>query len=285
MNFLYDCSCEDCNAQKQQLNLSLFDDFKSILNVGKLAYKKLLENGKYNPKDLKTVKEYQDLINENYKILNFAIQDNDMPDTMRKALQNDAFLFGGLKTHAQLTEVSQLLLNTEGKLKSFAEVQSDFNKLNLQYNQNYLKSEYQFATSSAQMASKWSELDDTGRYNLQYRTAGDNRVRPEHEVLRDITLPKEDPFWNSFYPPNGWKCRCTTVEVLKDKYPLSDSAKSIDAGKKATTQIGKDGKNRLEIFRFNPGKTEKLMPPNHPYNKVAGVNVVKGSIPEIRNIR
>ncbi len=271
---MYDCSCPDCNAQRQQLNLSISYDFKNILKIAKLAYKKLFELGKYNPNDLKNIKEYQDLINENYKILNFSIQNNDMPDSLRNALQNDAFLFGGLKTHAQLTEVSQLLLNSEGKLKSFSEVQTDFNSLNLQYNQNYLQSEYQFATSSAEMASKWSTLDNTDRYYLQYRTANDNRVRPEHQALQNINLPKEDPFWNSFYPPNGWKCRCTVVEVLKDKYHVSDSAKSIESGKIATTQIGKDGKNKLEIFRFNPGKNQKLMPPNHPYAKVAGAKAI-----------
>jgi len=105
------------------------------------------------------------------------------------------------------------------------------------YNKTYLESEYQFAVSSSQMASKWSELGSSQRYNLQYRTAGDDRVRDSHKVLHDITLPKEDVFWNSFYPPNGWKCRCTVVEVLKDKYEISNSETATKAGEKATTEI------------------------------------------------
>lgn len=120
--------------------------------------------------------------------------------------------------------------------------------------------------SSAQQAANWAKIEENGdRYNLQYRTAEDDRVRDEHQALAGTTLPPSDPFWNSYYPPNGWNCRCVAVEVLKDKYPESDSDKAIEKGDKATTKLGKDGKNRMEIFRFNPGQEEKLFPPEHPY--------------------
>ena len=184
-------------------------------------------------------------------------------------------MFVFLKANAQLFEASQLLLNEDGTVKPYKELASEFDRLNVLYNQTYLEAEYQFAINSSEMAAKWYELGTSERYNLQYRTASDDRVRDSHKALHDITLPKEDAFWNSFYPPNGWRCRCTVVEVLKDKYEASESDKSIKAGEKATIEIGKDGKNRLEIFRFNPGKEEKLMPPKHPYNKVAGAKEVK----------
>lgn len=64
------------------------------------------------------------------------------------------------------------------------------------------------------------------------------------------------------------------VEVLKDKYPESDSEASIKKGDKATTRLGKDGKNRMEIFRFNPGKEKVIFPPNHPYSKVLSAGKV-----------
>ncbi len=265
---MYDCGCEDCNARVNQLNLSISDSFKQLLNTAETAFKRLHEIGSYKPKDLKTEKAYKDLINQTFDVFNFAVTDNDMPDEMRKALQSDAFLFGGLKTHSQLSEASKLLIDDNGNLKPFNELSNEFDKLNLTYNKNYLEAEYEFAVSSSQMASKWSELDNSGRYFLQYRTAGDNRVRQQHAALNGITLPKDDAFWSYYYPPNGWNCRCTAVEVLKDKYEISDSEKSIKKGEAATSEIGKDGKNRLEIFRFNPGQDKVLFPPKHPYNKV-----------------
>lgn len=278
---MYNCGCDDCKGKATLLNLSISDDFKQLLNAGKSAFKRLHEIGNYKPQDLKTEKVYQDLIHQTYDVFNFAITDNDMPNEMRTALQSDAFLFGGLKTHAQLFEASKLLLDENGNLKPFNQLSNEFDKLNLTYNKNYLEAEYEFAVGSSQMASKWAEFSDNDRYYLQYRTAGDNRVRQDHEKLNETTLPKSDPFWGSYTPPNGWNCRCTIIEVLKDKYPLSDSEKSIKAGEAATTQIGKDGKNRLEIFRFNPGAQKVVFPPAHPYGKVLGAKVVESQISKI----
>lgn len=277
--------------------------FKKLLNTGEKAFKRLHEKGSYTPEDLQKEKAYKDLINQTFDAFNFAIVDNDMPEVMRNALQDNALLFGGLKTHAQLFEASKLLLDDKGNLKPFNQLSNEFDKLNITYNKNYLEAEYEFAVGSSQMAAKWNEFADNDRYDLQYRTAGDNRVRAEHDALRDITLPKSDPFWNSYTPPNGWNCRCTVVEVLKDKFPTSDSEKAIAAGEKATSQIGKDGKNRLEIFRFNPGVQKVVFPPAHPYTKVKGAkevekelkpqnsidlnNYIKGEFPtnkEIKNI-
>jgi len=284
---LYNCGCDECNTKAGQLNLALGDKFKGLLNTGEKAFKRLHEIGSYNPKDLPTEKAYQDLINQTFEVFNFAITDNDMPDIMRTALQDDVFLFGGLKTHAQLFEASKLLLDDKGNLKPFNQLSNEFNKLNSTYNRNYLEAEYEFAVGSSQMAAKWSEFSDSDRYELQYRTAGDNRVRDEHAALNNITLPKSDPFWSSYTPPNGWNCRCTTVEVLKDKYEgdgyLKDSEKAITKGEAATTQLGKDGKNRLEIFRFNPGADKVVFPPAHPYGKVAGAKVAKPIILTIFN--
>lgn len=272
---MYNCGCDECNTKARQLNLAVSDQFKRLLNTGKKAFKHLHEKGSYTPEDLKTEQVYKNLINETFEAFNLAITDNDMPETMRTALQEDARLFGGLKTHAQLFEASKLLLDDNGNIKPFSQLSNEYNKLNIAYNKNYLEAEYEFAVGSSQMAAKWNEFADNDRYELQYRTAGDSHVREEHAALNTITLPKSDPFWNSYTPPNGWNCRCTVVEVLKDKFPTSDSDKSIKSGEAATFQESKDGKNRLEIFRFNPGVQKVVFPPAHPYTKVAGAKTVE----------
>ena len=46
------------------------------------------------------------------------------------------------------------------------------------------------------MAAKWHDFEQDGdRYYLQYRTAGDDKVREEHAALNGTTLPPSDPFW------------------------------------------------------------------------------------------
>lgn len=204
---------------------------------------------------------------------NGAVQDNDIPPAMMQSLKDDVYLFSALKTHAQLFEASRQLLTEDGRIKPFSQFSQDIARIKTDYNRDYLEAEYQFAITSAQMAGKWAASSD--RYDLQYRTAGDDRVRQSHAQLNNITLPKDDPFWLSYYPPNGWRCRCNALEVLKGKYEVSDSADAISKGETATSQVGKDGKNRLEIFRFNPGAQKVIFPPTHPYNKVQGAAKVK----------
>ena len=193
---------------------------------------------------------------------------------MLEALQNNVYYFSALKTHAQLTEVSSMLLTKEGKVRDFNSFSREVEMLNKNYNKNYLDSEYNFAISSSQMAAKWKNLDTTGRYNLQYRTAGDDRVRDSHRKLANITLPMDDPFWQQYYTPNGWKCRCTTIEVLKGKYEVSNNKEALQAGEAATTQLDNEGNNKLAIFRYNPGIQQVIYPPTHPYTKIAGAKEV-----------
>ncbi|MFV0505598.1 MAG: hypothetical protein ACK5L5_02640, partial [Bacteroidales bacterium] len=47
--------------------------------------------------------------------------------------------------------------------------------------------------------------------------------------------------------------------------PLSNSNKAAEIGKETSTQIGKNGKNKLEMFRYNPAKARKLFPPKNSY--------------------
>ncbi len=272
--FLYDCTCDVCNHTPETLNLSA-SPFKQLLNTVERAFKQLHKKGSYHPDDLDQVKEYQDLIFETNKVFNKAFKDNDLSPKMLESLQNDVFYFSGLKTHAQLFEASRLLLTEDKTIKSFASFSKDIATIKKSYNENYLEAEYDFAVGSIQMAERWELFDKGDRYVLQYRTAGDDKVRASHQVLHNITLPKDDPFWDLFFPPNGWRCRCTVIEVLKALAEIFDSKEAIKRGNAATTQIGKNGKNKLEIFRFNSGKQQVVFPPDHPYNKVAGANKVR----------
>ena len=202
---------------------------------------------------------------ETFLQLDTAIQTalpHDVPDTLKYALENNAFIFSGLKTFHTLREIGLSMLNDDGSIKPFQKFLEDVKNIDATYNRNYLYAEYNQALAASQMAAKWNDFEQDGdRYNLQYRTAGDGRVREEHAALHGITLPPSDPFWEHYLPPNGWNCRCTAVQVRKNKYPTSDSNDAIQRGKACT-----DGPKRA-MFRFNPGKSLKLFPDKHPYYK------------------
>ena len=55
-------------------------------------------------------------------------------------------------------------------------------------------------------------------------------------------LPKDDPLWDSIFPPGGFNCRCDAIEIYKDETRLAkeippDIAGGADPG-----------------WNFNPGK-------------------------------
>lgn len=100
---------------------------------------------------------------------------------------------------------------------------------------------------------------------MQYRTAKDERVREEHAILDGITLPFDDKFWDEFFPPNGWNCRCEAIQVSKKRYEPSNPSEALARGRAATYKPNADGVNKATIFRFNPGKEQRIFPKKHPY--------------------
>lgn len=187
---------------------------------------------------------------------------HEVPEVVRHALENNAFIFSGFKAYHTLREVGLSLVTDKGDIKPFETFRRDVEAVNNCYNHNYLYAEYNHAVGSSLMAARWQKIEADGdRYDLQYRTAQDDRVREEHAVLHGTTLPPSDPFWSLYLPPNGWNCRCTAVQVRKGKYPQSDPALSMLRGNNCTSSA------KQQIFRFNPGKDLKLFPPRHPYYK------------------
>lgn len=210
-------------------------------------------------------KPVQRLIEETAAYLSKGIERGVMEEQPSEAivasLRESAGVFSGFKTFHEMKEAAGLLLDEKGGLKPFEQFSNDIQKINDTYNKHYLKTEYSFAVQSASMAARWEDQQDDGggRYLLQYRTAGDSKVRPAHQALNGITLPSSDPFWDKYYPPNGFNCRCTVVKVRAAKYPATDSKEAMEAGDKAT-----EGKY-AEMFRFNPGKQRAAYPAYNSY--------------------
>lgn len=262
MDDLYDSDVESLsNSDKKE--------FEKVSNAFQDVAKWLHSKKAFTPEMLDEP-EPTALISATHNVLSEELRriERNIPDKMAQALDENIFLFSGFKTYHELNDASRLLKDEDGGFKPFEKFLQDVRLIDAKYNQNYLYAEYNFATASTQMAAKWSDIERDGDdYDLQYRTAMDGLVREEHAALEGITLPPSDKFWNKYYPPNGWNCRCTAVQVLKDKYPRSDSNQACEAGERATTHIGNNGENKSAIFRFNPGKEGKVFPPKHPYYK------------------
>jgi SPP1 gp7 family putative phage head morphogenesis protein len=205
-------------------------------------------------------KDVQEFISTHATMLNNSFKQVKMSDKMRERLTRSNYIFSGIKTFHELNEAFPSMLDENGNKKPFERFLNDVQKINDTYNANYLHAEYNFVQASATMAAKWEQFSEDGdRYYLQYRTAKDDKVRPEHAALDGVTLPMSDSFWETYYPPNGWNCRCTVVQVRKQKYPATEHTEAMSRGEEAMNG------ERYNIFRFNSGKQGKTVPDYNPY--------------------
>ncbi len=178
--------------------------------------------------------------------LGFGIVD----EKLRGYLLANVQRFSGFKTYAVQQAMTEKLTDAKGNIRPFAEFKADCLAINQRYNVDYLRTEYNQAIASSQMAAKWSTFDSYSL--LRYDTVGDELVRPEHAKLDGITRPHGDAFWNEHYPPLAWGCRCTVSE-------LGDDATATPAPQLAGLPEAAEG------FRENVGKTGQIFGADHPY--------------------
>ncbi|MCX8017074.1 MAG: phage minor head protein, partial [Rhodocyclaceae bacterium] len=83
-----------------------------------------------------------------------------------------------------------------------------------------LKLIYDVNTRMAHAAGRWERIQaakDSHPY-LRYVTRADERVRQSHRPWHNVTLPVDDPWWRTHYPPCGWRCRCRAIPMRAAEY-------------------------------------------------------------------
>jgi len=94
-----------------------------------------------------------------------------------------------------------------------------------------LNTAYNAARYKQQLAL--AKLEVGARPYWQYLAALDSRTRPAHRRLHGKVFRYDDPFWDTFYPPNGWNCRCrvrtlTASEVKSRGLEVEDGAQHLE---------------------------------------------------------
>jgi SPP1 gp7 family putative phage head morphogenesis protein len=170
---------------------------------------------------------------------------------MLESLEKNVFHFSAAKNYQQLKSMTLALRDDQGEVRSFRDFKNEAAKISQEYNGRWLKTEYDSAVGSGQMAGKWTDFEinkETAPW-LRYDTAGDRRVRPGHKAINGVTKQVDDAFWNIWYPPNGWGCRCDVTQLING----ADSQ-----GYEAPDDVP-------VIFRNNLAKNGMVFPPQHPY--------------------
>lgn len=68
---------------------------------------------------------------------------------------------------------------------------------------------------TAYAAGHWEQIEATKAEApyLMYDAVDDGRTRPEHKAWDGTVLPVDDPWWKTHYPPNGFNCRCSVIQL------------------------------------------------------------------------
>lgn len=122
-------------------------------------------------------------------------------------------------------------------------------------------------TQMAYNAGRWEANQDPALdeiiWGYEYITIEDARTRPEHSTENGQRKPKDDPYWNSYWPPCGYNCRCTTIEIFKNEHRRTKSTELAEV----VRIRGKDVTRRVDPgFNFHPGRvySQGILPTTLP---------------------
>lgn len=185
--------------------------------------------------------------------IEFWKQRAKLTDEEAKALGEEAkyraFYVTGLAQHDLVQMVSD---GIEEALKN-GETLSDFKKRILGAIQSQgwhgsrVENIFRTNVQTAYAAGRYTKMQAVkkARPYWQYIAIMDSRVRPSHAVMHGKVYPADHAFWNSNYPPNGFRCRCGVRSL---------SARQVkDMGLKVETELPKTG-GADKGFQNNPGK-------------------------------
>jgi len=136
----------------------------------------------------------------------------------------NTFRFSAAKTGQMVYELKELAKSSD----TFNIYRKKADTLTKLYNENYLRTEYDFAWNASHNAAQYHrQQKQIKNFPIwQYKTAGDDRVRQAHANLNGMKFKATDPIWDSIYPPNGWGCRCY-VKTLRSGN-VSEGKKAIE---------------------------------------------------------
>ena len=180
-------------------------------------------------------------------------------------LNRNIYTFSGAKTFQQVKDMSNFIVDAEGFIRPFRDFKASVDPIYSQYNEQWLRTEFDTAKAQARSAAKWQDIqaDKEILPLLRYQTALDSLVRPEHADWVGLVFPVDHPFWSSNMPPNGFNCRCGTIQLEADEAPISTMTNVTP--------------NTDKLFSMNPGTDELIFKETgngrHPYFDVSRKDV------------
>lgn len=183
--------------------------------------------------------------------------DKGTPDyELAAELRNNVHVFSAFKSHHSAADLGAMIFDAQGGKRTFQAFEKEaLDYFNISHNV-HLKTEYRTSVLNARAAKQWQEIvADRDIYPyLTYETAGDERVRPDHEDYDGVTARFDSPFWRRHFPPNGFNCRCDAIRST-----------GLESGHKVTPPSKiKKLPEPPDLFKMNAGMDKVIFSPKHP---------------------
>jgi len=178
--------------------------------------------------------------------------DYDTPDgEMLKNLLKNVYQFSAAKNYTQLRQLTQALIDADGKLRSYSSFKKEAWQINDTHVAQWLKAEYELAVAGSQMASKWVDITNNPATKfLEFDVVMDSHTsdicRPLHKMIVSVA----DPMLRIYYPPNHFYCR-TTVRQHSSGTPTPEHQRTFP--------------EIQPMFQTNLGSQGLVFPSGHSY--------------------
>lgn len=181
----------------------------------------------------------------------------DLP--LLEELVTNVYTFGAAKTFQLTKEISGLLVDENGKVRSSREFNRIARETYDNWNNNWGRTEYNTAIGQADMAAKWREIEKQKDILpfLKYDAVVDKNTSDICRPLDGIVAPVGDKIWSKIMPLNHFNCRCVVLQVA------GGETKNNDKPVEAVTGM------MQPMFINNAGQSGQIFTKDHPYYDVA----------------
>lgn len=245
-----DCGHESCNHEHERISAK-----GGEYNEVRTSFLSDLYNSEVSPGQIQ-----RNLFDYNRKTFNEAIVGGwDFEAGSHKSrlavlqLQENTTLFSTYRTHLQTLDASNFLFDAQGNKVALSTFIERATPLYDRYNRKWLDVEARYARAASRSAANWDRLTSKPGM-LEYRSVRDGKVRDSHAVLDGTILPYADPFWSTWYPPNGWGCRCF-IRRVREQEPVPAQGTPTDTP---------------ALFKNNVGQSKSIFNENHPFINSVG---------------
>lgn len=201
-----------------------------------------------------------------------------------------AFVVAGANRDAIVSDFREAVDKAISEGTTLEDFRQDFDRIVATYGWDYNGSRnwrsrviYDTNLSTSYAAGRWEQLQDAPYW--QYEHADWVKTpRPEHLAWDGLVLARDDPWWQTHYPPNGWGCQCSVRGLWsRDMQRMGkDAPDTAPETKWVERTIGQNSPNgpRTERvpegidpgFEYAPGnaRLQSAIPPELPDPPVPG---------------